>query len=60
MQVSGPFGAQALGLSGFMMTGVITPGMWGWYVGGILIGALAGFLLTYFFGFKEHMVERLS
>lgn len=60
MQVSGPFGAQALGLSGFMMTGVITPGMWGWYVGGILIGALAGFLLTYFFGFKRSMESRLD
>lgn len=60
MQVSGPFGAQALGLSGFMMTGVITPGMWGWYVGGILVGALAGFLLTYFWGFKTSMESRLD
>lgn len=60
MQVSGPFGAQALGLSGFMMTGVITPGMWGWYVGGILIGALSGFLLTYFWGFKTSMESQLD
>ena len=60
MQVSGPFGAQALGLSGFMMTGVITPGMWGWYVGGILVGALAGFLLTYFWGFTTSMESRLD
>ncbi len=60
MQISGPFGAQALGLSGLMMTGVITPGMWGWYVGGILIGVLSGFLLTYFWGFKTSMESRLD
>ncbi|MFT4295478.1 MAG: PTS transporter subunit EIIC [Micropruina sp.] len=60
MQVSGAFGAQALGLSGLLMTGVITPGMWWWYVGGILIGAVAGFLLTFFFGFKESMESRLG
>lgn len=60
MQVSGPFGAQGLGLSGLLMTGVITPGMWLWYVGALAIAVLAGFLLTYFFGFKEHMVSRLA
>ena len=60
MQISGPFGAQALGLSGLMMTGVITPGRWGRYVGGILIGALSGFLLTYFWGFKTSMESRLD
>lgn len=60
MQVSGAFGAQGLGLSGLLMTGVITPGMWLWYVGALAIAVLAGFLLTYFFGFKEHMVSRLA
>lgn len=59
MQQGGPFGAQALGLSGLLMTPVITPGHWLWYVGGIAIAAVSGFLLTYFFGFKEKMVERL-
>ena len=39
---------------------VITPGMWWWYVGGILVGALSGFILTYLFGFKESMESRLD
>lgn len=59
MQVGGPFGAQALGLSGLLMTPVITPGHWLWYIGGLAVAATSSFLLTYFFGFKEKMVERL-
>ena len=60
MQVAEPFGAQTLGLSGLFMTGVITPGFWGWYVGALGIAALMGFILTYFFGFKPEMEERLG
>lgn len=60
MQQGGPFGAQALGLSGLFMTGVITPGHWFWYLGGLGIAIVMGFVLTYFFGFKEKMVERLG
>ncbi|GIG25387.1 PTS transporter subunit EIIC [Cellulomonas denverensis] len=60
MQVSGGFGAGALGLSGVLMTAVISNGQWLWYVGGLLVSYVMGFLLTYFFGFKEHMVERLG
>lgn len=60
MQHSGSFGAQALGLSGLLMTPVISAGKWLWYLGGMLISVVMGFVLTYFFGFKEKMVERLS
>ncbi|RZI92763.1 MAG: PTS tagatose transporter subunit IIABC, partial [Microbacterium sp.] len=60
IQVTDGFGAGALGLSGVLMTAVITGGHWLLYVGGLLIAYLMGFLLTYFFGFKEHMVERLG
>lgn len=60
MQVSGAFGAQALGLSGLLMTPVITPGMWLWYLGALLIAVIAGFVLTWFFGFKESMEARLA
>ncbi|MFT3876895.1 MAG: PTS transporter subunit EIIC [Propioniciclava sp.] len=60
MQAGGPFGAQALGLSGLFMTGVISPGGVAWYLGSLGIAVLMGFVLTYFFGFKESMVERLG
>lgn len=60
IQQTGGFGAGALGLSGVLMTAVITNGMWLWYVGGLLVSYVMGFLLTYFFGFKEHLVERLG
>ncbi|MBF4562447.1 PTS transporter subunit EIIC [Microbacterium sp. VKM Ac-2870] len=60
IQATGGFGAGALGLSGVLMTAVITNGQWLWYVGGLVIAYIMGFVLTYFFGFKEHMVERLS
>ncbi|MDQ1217942.1 PTS transporter subunit EIIC [Microbacterium arborescens] len=60
IQASGGFGAGALGLSGVLMTAVITNGAWLWYVGGLVISYIMGFVLTWFFGFKEHMVERLG
>lgn len=60
IQVTDGFGAGALGLSGVLMTAVISDGHWLWYVGGLLISYTMGFLLTYLFGFKEHMVKRLG
>ncbi len=60
IQQTGGFGAGALGLSGILMTPVITNGMWLWYIGGLLVSYIMGFILTWFFGFKEHMVERLG
>jgi PTS system sucrose-specific IIC component len=60
MQATDGFGAGALGLSGVLMTAVITDGQWLWYVGGLLVSYVMGFVLTYLFGFKEHMVERLA
>jgi PTS system sucrose-specific IIC component len=60
IQATGGFGAGALGLSGVLMTPVITNGQWVWYLGGLLVSYVMGFLITYFFGFKEHMVERLG
>lgn len=60
IQVTGGFGAGALGVSGALLTGVITNGAWLWYLGGLLVSYLGGFILTYFFGFKEYMVDRLG
>ncbi len=60
IQATGGFGAGALGLSGVLMTAVITSGQWLWYLGGLVVSYVMGFVLTYFFGFKEHMVERLG
>lgn len=60
IQATGGFGAGALGLSGILMTPVISNGMYLWYIGGLLVSYVMGFILTWFFGFKEHMVERLG
>ncbi|MDR1852683.1 MAG: PTS transporter subunit EIIC [Propionibacteriaceae bacterium] len=56
----GGFGSTGLGVSGILMTGLISGGQWLWYVGGLLTAYVMGFILTYFFGFKEKMVERLA
>ena len=60
MKISGAFGATGIGLSGILLTGLISNGMWLWYIGGLVVAYIFGFILTYFFGFKEHMVERLG
>lgn len=60
MQVSGSFGATGMGVSGLLLTGLISNGQWLWYVGGLLAAYAGGFILTYLFGFKEHMTERLT
>lgn len=59
MQHSEIFGSQALGLSGLLMAPVISAGKWGWYLGGWLISVIMGCLLTYLFGFKESMADRI-
>ena len=59
MQQSGTFGSQSLGLSGLLMAPVISAGKWGWYLGGWLISVIMGCLLTYLFGFKDSMAERI-
>lgn len=60
MQTSGAFGAQGLGISGLLMLPIISAGKWLWYLAGWLVAVAMGFVLTYFFGFKEKMVERLG
>lgn len=60
MQQDAPFGAQALGVSGLLLTGVITPGKWLWYLCGLGIATGMGFALTYCFGFQEKLVARLG
>ncbi|MDR2347472.1 MAG: PTS transporter subunit EIIC [Bifidobacteriaceae bacterium] len=56
----GGFGASGMGVSGLLLTGLISGGNWLWYVGGLVTAYVMGFLLTFLFGFKEKMVERLS
>lgn len=58
-QNSGTFGFQAFGLSGLLMAPVISAGKWGWYLGGWLISVIMGAVLTYLFGFKDSMAERI-
>ncbi|MSS45513.1 PTS tagatose transporter subunit IIABC [Cutibacterium sp. WCA-380-WT-3A] len=59
MQHSGLFGSQALGLSGLLMAPVISAGKWAWYLGGWLVAVIMGWLLTFLFGFKDSMAERI-
>ena len=58
-QNCGTFGSQAFGLSGLLMAPVISAGKWGWYLGGWLISVIMGAVLTYLFGFKDSMAERI-
>ncbi|MDR2784067.1 MAG: PTS transporter subunit EIIC [Treponema sp.] len=51
-------GAKALGVSGLLMLPLIDK--WYWYLGGLIVSYIAGFILTWFFGYKEDMLERLK
>jgi PTS system sucrose-specific IIC component len=53
-------GALAMGISGWVLVPLIANGMWLWYVAGLITAYAGGFVLTYFFGFKEEMIERLN
>ena len=59
MQHSGAFGSQALGLSGLLMTPVISGSGWGWYLGGWLTSVIMGAVLTFLFGFRESIADRI-
>ncbi|MDR1095231.1 MAG: PTS transporter subunit EIIC [Spirochaetaceae bacterium] len=51
-------GAKAMGVSGVLLLPLIDK--WYWYLGGLVVSYIAGFILTWFFGFKESMLERLK
>jgi PTS system sucrose-specific IIC component len=51
-------GAKALGVSGLLMLPLIDK--WYWYLGGLIGSYLAGFIFTWFFGYKESLLERLK
>ncbi|MGL5042284.1 MAG: PTS transporter subunit EIIC [Culicoidibacterales bacterium] len=53
-------GAIAIGPSGLVLLPLINNGLWLWYLAGLIASYTGGFLLTYFFGFKEEMLERLK
>lgn len=53
-------GAINIGVSGISLTPLIADGKYIHYIIGLLLGYLGGFILTYFFGFKEEMVENLD
>ncbi len=55
-----PVGAISIGPSGLLLTPLIADGMWYWYLLGLCAAYAGGFLLTYFFGFKESMLERMK
>jgi len=59
MQHSGAFGSQALGLSGLLMAPVISSSGWSWYLGGWLISVIMGAVLTFLFGFRESIADRI-
>lgn len=56
----GEVGAIAMGPSGLVLLPLIANGMWLWYLLGLLASYAAGFVLTYFFGYNESMLERLK
>ncbi|MDR2938786.1 MAG: PTS transporter subunit EIIC [Clostridiales bacterium] len=58
--VIGDVGATAVGPSGVVLIPLIANGMWLWYLMGLVAAYAGGFVLTYFFGFKESMLERLK
>lgn len=58
-QIGNPVGAISIGPSGLVLIALIANGQWLWYVAGLLASYAGGFLLTYFFGFKEEMLERI-
>jgi PTS system sucrose-specific IIC component len=51
-------GANAMGVSGLLLLPLID--QWYWYLGGLIVSYIAGFLLTFFFGYKEEMLSRLQ
>lgn len=53
-------GAINIGVSGVSMLPLIADGQYIHYIIGLLLGYAGGFVLTYFFGFKEEMVENLD
>lgn len=53
-------GATAIGPSGLVLLPLIANGMWMWYLFGLLASYVGGFVLTYFFGYKESMLARLE
>ncbi|PAD37931.1 PTS transporter subunit EIIC [Terribacillus sp. 7520-G] len=50
-------GATAIGVSGLSLTPLIAEGKYLQYLIGIFVAYIAGFLFTYFFGFKEEMAK---
>jgi PTS system sucrose-specific IIC component len=51
-------GSKALGVSGLLLLPLIEK--WYWYLGGLVISYIAGFILTWLFGYKEDMPGRLK
>ena len=49
----GDVGSTAIGPSGLILLPLIANGMWLWYLLGLLCAYAGGFVLTYFFGYKE-------
>jgi len=54
-----PVGAIAIGPSGALLVALIANGQWLWYVGGLCAAYAGGFILTYFFGYNDDMLQRL-
>ncbi|WP_085524549.1 PTS transporter subunit EIIC [Tuberibacillus sp. Marseille-P3662] len=52
-------GAITVGPSGLALIPLIAGGNYLYYIIGLLIAYIGGFILTYFFGFKKEMVSRL-
>jgi PTS system sucrose-specific IIC component len=56
----GDVGATAIGPSGVVLIPLIANGLWLWYLLGLVSAYIGGFVLTYFFGYKETMLEKLK
>lgn len=59
-RIGGDVGAIAIGPSGLVLLPLIANGMWLWYLAGLVAAYIGGFVLTYFFGYRESMLDRLK
>lgn len=59
-QFGNPVGAITVGPSGLILVTAIANGQWYMYLLGMVVSYAGGFILTYLFGYKESMLERLK
>lgn len=56
----GNVGALSIGATGILMIPLIADGKWFYYICGLVISYIGGFVLTYFFGIPKHAIEGIE